>query len=72
MTETQTHYITPGSYNLKIPSRNDFHHFASDILSEASFVTDHPNGHVIENIAASLRWTLAHKSQTHFVLYAKE
>ena len=66
MTETQSHYMTPGSHNLKIPSREEFHRYASDILSEADFCTDYPTGYTVSKIASSLRWTLSNSKQKNF------
>ena len=71
MTETQSKYITPGSHNMSIPTREEFHRYASDILSKESFNTQYPNGHVIENIARSLRWTTSHTSHNYFNLKRK-
>ena len=57
MTETQSHYTTPGNHNLKTPSREEFHRYASDTLSEADFCTDYPTEYTVNKIASSLRWT---------------
>lgn len=63
MAETQSRYMTPGNHNLKIPSREEFHRYASDILSEADFCTDYPTGYTVNKIASSLRWTLNNSKQ---------
>ena len=36
MTETQSHYTTPGNHNLRIPSREEFHRYASDTYFQFS------------------------------------
>lgn len=66
MTETQSHYMTPGNHNLEIPSREEFHKYASDILSEADFCTDYPTGYTVSKIASSLRWTANNSKQKIF------
>lgn len=63
MTETQSHYMTPGNHNLKIPSKEAFHRYASDLLSKADFCTDYPTGYTVSKIASSLRWTLNNSKQ---------
>lgn len=63
MAETQSRYMTPGNHNLKIPSREEFHRYASDILSEADFCTDYPTDYTVNKIASSLRWTLNNSKQ---------
>ena len=61
MTETHSHYITPGSHNLKVPSKDEFHRQAMEKLSIADFCTDYfPNpGYKTWKIERSLRWTLS-------------
>ena len=66
MTEIQSHYITPGSHNLKTPSREEFHRYAVDILSDADFCTDYPTGYTISKIASSLRWTKNNSRQKNW------
>lgn len=63
MTEIQSHYTTPGSHNLKTPSRDEFHRYASDLLSETDFCTDYPAGYIAGKIASSLRWTINNSKQ---------
>lgn len=59
MTEVQSHYITPGNHNLKVPSREEFHRYASDLLFDADFCTDYPTGYTVDKVASSLRWTIS-------------
>ena len=54
-TETQSHYTTPGNNNLKIPSREEFHRYASDTLSEADFCTDYPTSYTVDKMSSSIR-----------------
>lgn len=66
MTETQSHYATPGSHNLKTPSRDEFHRYASDLLLETDFCTDYPAGYIAGKIASSLRWTINNSKQKNW------
>ena len=66
MTETQSHYATPGSHNFKTPSRDEFHRYASDLLSETDFCTDYPAGYIAGKIASSLRWTINNSKQKNW------
>ena len=52
----QTSYI-PNNGNLKIPSREEFHRYAMNILYESCFCTDHPTDYTINSIAQSIHWT---------------
>lgn len=63
MTETRLHYTTPGNHNLKIPSREEFHRYASNVLSESDFCTYYPTGYTANKIASSLRWTIDNSKQ---------
>lgn len=66
MTETRSHYMTPGNHNLRIPSREEFHRYATDLLTEFDFCTDYPNGHMVGKIASSLRWTINNSKHTNW------
>lgn len=57
MTEAISHYTTPGSHNLKIPSRDEFHRFAMNKLTQADFMDDKPTGFVIDRISQSTHWS---------------
>lgn len=41
-----------------IPTREEFHRYATDILSEADFCTNYPTGYTIDKTAKSIAWTL--------------
>ena len=66
MTETQSHYATPGSHNLKTPSRDEFHRYASDLLSETDFCTDYHAGYIAGKIGSALRWTINNSKQKNW------
>lgn len=57
MTEIQSHYTVPGSHNLRIPSREEFHRYATEKLVASDFCTEAPNGYLINKIAGSIKWT---------------
>lgn len=52
-------YYTNTSSNLKIPSREEFHRFASNELSSGDFCTNYPSGYQIDRVAKAIRWTIA-------------
>lgn len=56
MTETQS-YTIPGSHNVQIPTKEEFHRYAMNLLHEEDFSTSYPSEHVAQNIASSFRWT---------------
>ena len=72
MTETHTHYTTPGNHNLRIPSREEFHRYASDTLSEADFCTDYPTEYTVNKIASSLRWTKINSPNKPWQIWPKQ
>lgn len=67
MTETQSHYQIPGSHNMAIPSRDEFHRYAVEKLAASDFSADHPSGYLIGKIARSLRWTVKNAEGKTFV-----
>ena len=57
---TNKNYYTNKNYDTKnTPSNEDFHHFASNILSECDFCTNYNSGIQIDKVVQSLRWTYA-------------
>ena len=71
MTETQTRYTTPGNHNLKVPSRDEFHRYASDILFNADYCTDYPSEYMIDKISSSLRWTIMNARNKPYQIWPK-
>ena len=55
----KTKYETPGNHNLHIPSREEFHRYSVEWISEADFCTDFPGdpGRIINKIASALNWS---------------
>lgn len=47
-----THNETP------LPTRQEQHRFASNVLSAGDFCTEYPCGHTIERVENSLKWTI--------------
>lgn len=72
MTETQSHYVTPGNHNLKVPSREEFHKNASNLLLEADFCTEYPTGYTVNKIASSLRWTKINSLNKPWQIWPKQ
>lgn len=56
---------------LHIPSREEFHRYASNTLSEADFCTDYPGreGCQINKTSSALRWTTSCRSYAPKVKY---
>lgn len=52
------HYTTPGSHNLRIPSREEFQHFCSNLLNEKDFSTVYPAGYQAARVKNALDWTI--------------
>lgn len=72
MTETHTHYTTPGSHNLKTPSREEFHRYASNLLSVSDFCTDYPTEYTVNKISSSLRWTKINSLNKPWQIWPKQ
>lgn len=56
-----TTYKTPGNHNLQIPTKEEFNRYATNVLQETDFSSNHPagkDGRTIKNIWASLNWTI--------------
>lgn len=55
----QVTYI-PNNGNLPIPSREEFHRYTSNYLTEHDFCTNHPSrdgGMQVSKVASAIRWT---------------
>ena len=50
-------YQTPGSHNLHIPCREEFHKIANNKISISDFNTDHTQGHAVERVASAITWS---------------
>ena len=60
----KTKNYTQKHNTLHIPTREEFHRYASNTLSEADFCTDHPGdaGYQVNKVASSIRWTVSRKN----------
>lgn len=61
-----TENYTKKHNTLHIPSREEFHRYASNTLSEADFCTDYPGreGCQINKTSSAIRWTISCRSYT--------
>lgn len=66
MTETQTSYKKNTIHKFRIPSREYFHRFASNLLSESDFNTEYPTGYESNKVASALRWTLNNEKKRKY------
>lgn len=48
---------------LRIPTREEFHRYASNIISIGDFDTNHSNTHQIDKIDAAIKWTIKHSKK---------
>jgi len=55
---TENNYFYAPHNGSPLPSRQEQHRYASDVLSERDFCTEYPTGHTINKIVGSLKWTL--------------
>lgn len=55
-----TENYTKKHNTLHIPSREEFHRYASNTLSEADFCTDYPgrDGYQVNKAASAINWTI--------------
>lgn len=59
MTNKKNLVTTSSNRKPNIPTREEFHRFASNELSEGDFCTNHPSGYQINKVSSALRWTYA-------------
>ena len=61
-------YITKSNNHTTLPvySREEFHRYASNLLSEADFCTEYPSGWQIKQCASALGWTLKNEKKRHW------
>lgn len=57
MKDTRNYY-TSSNYAGRIPTRDEFHRYASNLITEADFDTDHSNGIQAAKVFSSIHWTL--------------
>ena len=59
---TKTENTTDNHNTLHIPSREEFHRYASNLISENDFI--YP-GRSIQQTASALRWTVGHAMKNY-------
>lgn len=57
-------YYTSSNYANTIPTREEFHRYAENTISDSDFNTDHTNGFQIEKVASAIRWTVKNSNQS--------
>jgi hypothetical protein len=59
MTNTKKRYFTSllSNDNLRIPTREEFHRYASNLLTEGDFCTEHSSGYQVSRVANALDWS---------------
>lgn len=51
-------YYTSSNYATTIPSREEFHRYASNTISISDFETGHTSGIQVEKVVSSIIWTI--------------
>ena len=60
----KTKNYTQKHNTLHIPTREEFHRYASNTLSKEDFCTDYPGytGYQINKVVSAIRWTVSRKN----------
>ena len=60
----KTKNYTQKHNTLHIPTREEFHRYALNVINEEDFCTDYPGyaGYQINKITSSIRWTVSRKN----------
>ena len=60
----KTKNYTQKHNTLHIPTREEFHRYASNLINEEDFCTDYPGyaGYKVNVTASALRWTVSRKN----------
>lgn len=58
------------SNTLTIPTREEFHRYASNVLNENDFCTDYPgrSGYQVNRVAKSIRWSVANRNYGQYFI----
>lgn len=67
-------YVTPGSNNLHIPSRNEFHKYLIDNITISDFSTGGcaVGGMKIKKIAKAINWSKAMHNNYYIMKFSEE
>ena len=58
MTVTKNYYTSSNYETIKpIPSREEFHRYASNKLTDGDFCTDYSSGYQVSRVSQALDWT---------------
>lgn len=57
MTRKTKLYTNPSNNNLRIPTREEFHRYASNLLSDGDFCTNYPSGYQVNRVSEAIKWT---------------
>lgn len=62
--------IDETSNTLTIPTREEFHRYASNVLNENDFCTDYPgsSGYQVNKVAQSLRWSIVNRNYDQYFI----
>ena len=62
MTNTKKRHFTNllSNDNLRIPTREEFHRYASNLLSEGDFCTEYSSEYQVDRVAKALDWSKKH------------
>lgn len=62
--------IDETSNTLTIPTREEFHRYASNVLNENDFCTDYPgsSGYQVNRVAQSLRWSIVNRNYDQYFI----
>lgn len=57
MTRKTKLYTNPSNNNLRIPTREEFHRYASNLLSDGDFCTNYSSGYQVNRVSEAIKWT---------------
>ena len=60
---TNRNYYTSSNYATPIPTREEFHRFASNELSEGDFCTNYSSGYQVNKVASAIAWTYSNEKK---------
>lgn len=69
MTTKKNSKKEPSKTNLYIPSRTEFHRYASNILSVCDFDTDYPSGYQSDKVYSAISWTKTNEKKRNSRLF---
>jgi hypothetical protein len=65
MANNKNYYTSSNYATLKpILTREEFHRYVGNTISDSDFNTDHTNGFQIEKVASAIKWTIKNSTQS--------